>query len=394
MLLLKHLLAILLGTTVLPLRVLVNNAFYAIAALFLGVAALIVLPMDLAYTLKDKGVSNRANLLITGLIFFPLLTAMTAVALAGIAVYLTFNTVVNMLESFWVGFKNGLLYGMDGFENALASQRLFNLIPSESVLRTGVNPEHAINEVDFNGFQRVNIEDLQDVPVARKPLDVPDLESKEGQASTQLLTENQLKQIQRLIDELPKLKDPLPPLAKQQFELLQKLHTQYQDLSLKLEKVRVALEQDDKSQIKDELIVDMEVDTPILLVKQYQDGQKWLNIPATSYVTDKDNLLNWLQHSPVHPLNKDLLKEPGDYNGKKTRYIWYLLTKDNCSSQELDEAAVQIRFLVNALSIRLTEKQKLDLGLGLSSQAFFAPVVQDNSELSQGNHQSMNFGSG
>lgn len=70
MLLLKHLLAILLGTTVLPLRVLVNNAFYAIAALFLGVAALIVLPMDLAYTLKDKGVSNRANLLITGLIFF------------------------------------------------------------------------------------------------------------------------------------------------------------------------------------------------------------------------------------------------------------------------------------------------------------------------------------
>ncbi|MCW8398537.1 coiled coil protein [Legionella sp. PATHC038] len=392
--LLKHLLAILLGTTVLPFRVLVNNTFYALAALFLGVAVLVVLPINLADTLKEKGISNRVNFLITALIFLPLLTAITTVALAGIAVYLTFNTVINMLESLWVGFKNGLLYGMDGFWNALESQRLFNPIPPESSSRARVNTQHAINEVDFDGFQRVNIEDLHDVPVAPKPLEVLDLESNEGQVSTKLLNENQLKIIQKLIDELPKLKDPLPPLAKKQFESLQKLYTQYQDLSLKLEKVRLALEQDDKSQIKDELIADMEVNTPILLVKQYQDGQKWLNIPATSYVTDKNNLLQWLQHSPVHPLNKDVLKEPGDYNGKKTRYIWYLLTKDNCSSQELDEAAVQMRFLVNALSIRLTEKQKLDLGLGLSPQSFFAPVAHDNSVLSLDKDNSMNFGPG
>jgi len=66
-----------------------------------------------------------------------------------------------------------------------------------------------------------------------------------------------------------------------------------------------------------------------------------------------------------------------------TQYIWYELTKDDCSSQELDEAAAEMRILVNTLFPLLSGQQKLNLGLGSSLQAFFALAPDDNPHLPQ-----------
>lgn len=58
----------------------------------------------------------------------------------------------------------------------------------------------------------------------------------------------------------------------------------------------------------------------------------------------------------------------------ETRYIWYELTKEDCSSQELAEAAAQMKDLAQALSSRLPT-QKMNLGPGTARQSFFGSDV-------------------
>lgn len=382
MVFLRHLLAIVLGSTLLPLRILGNNAFYLMAAVLLGGVLVIDFPLSLADAFKNKGMSSVMNFLLSTFIVFPLVASIIASALAVVTAYLTYNTVINMLESFWLGFKNGLFYGMDGFWSALASQSLFDPIAYLSAFQTGVNPDELIDDVDFDGFQRIRGE-LQDVVVVREDLEVPDLQDKNPKAATQLLSDIEYKKIDELINKLSLSKEPLQPEIKRQLDALKTLYTQYKDLSQKLEDVRSALIGGDKSKIKDEMIAYNEVDTPILLVKQYNDAGVWRNVPAASYVTDKESLLRWLKLNPKHTLLKDPLKKPDAYNKMATQYIWYELTKDDCSSQELDEAAAEMRILVNALFPLLSGQQKLNLGLGSSPQAFFALAPDNNPHLPQ-----------
>ncbi|MCW8444863.1 coiled coil protein [Fluoribacter gormanii] len=386
MYILKHLLAILLGITVLPLRILAYNMVYATIALLLGVATVIGLPIAMASSFKDSGMSAMTNFLLTMMVVVPMTLAITTIALTITATYLIYNTVINMLESFWLGFKNGLLYEMDGFWSAYNSQTLFDvdLVSLFRAYVAGVNTEELIDDVDFDGFQRIRGE-LEDVVVVHEDLEVPDLEHKDSKKPSLLLDHTQLQRIDKLIKELAELKDPLPHQAKQHLESLKTLYMQYNDLSKKLDEVRTALVKNDKTQIKDEIIAYNDVETPILLVKQYKNEKdgKWYNVPANSYVTDKDSLLHWLKQNPRHPLNKDLLKNPDPYNGMTTRYTWYVLTIEECSSQELDEAAAQMSVLADTLLSILP--QKIELGLGASPQSFFGlgmnPSVSSPSNL-------------
>ncbi|WP_454782702.1 coiled coil protein [Legionella sp. WA2022007384] len=375
---LKHLLAILLGITILPLRKLAYNMWYTMLAGFAGLAAIIVLPLSLASMFKNEGMSPTKNFLLTMLVIVPIIVALISIVLAITATYLIYDTVINMLESFWDGFRGGLLYEMEGFWSAYHSQRVFN---EELFLRidafiNGINEEEPIDDVDFDGFQRVRGE-LQDVVVVHEDLEVPDLEHKDTKKTSTLLDKTQLEKIDKLIKALTHPNTPLSHQVKEQLASLKKLYMQYNDLSNKLEEVRVALVENDKTKIKDEIIAYNDVDIPILLVKQYQcsKDKKWHNVPANSYITDKESLLHWLKQKPRHPLNKDLLKTPDSYNGMKTRYTWYVLTKEDCSSQELDEAAAQMTVLATELFPLLSSSQQIELGLGSSVQSFFGSGI-------------------
>lgn len=373
---LKRLLAILLGITLLPLRALAYNALYEAIALLLSIAVLISLPIRLASIFKDNGISTVNNFLLTTLVIFPLITALTGLAVAVTSTFLVYNTVIDMLESFWLGFKNGLLYEIEGFWNAynVQSRRISNYSSQARAFQAGVNPEDLIDDVDFDGFQRIRGE-LQDVVVVHEDLEVPDLESQSPKVDDGLLNDTQLEKINQLINELNHLKEPLTPQVKRQLDDLKTLYAQYNDLAKKLEDVRTALVDNDKARIKDELIAFNEVELPILLVKQYKKENKWYNVPANSYVTDKETLLHWLKQNPKHPLNKDLLKNPEPYNKMEARYTWYKLTKDDCSSQELTEAAAQMDVLARAL---LPIMQKINLGLGSAPQSFFGTKASNS----------------
>lgn len=368
---LKRLLAIVLGVIVLPLRILAYNALYEAIAFLLGVAGVISLPIYLASVFKDLGVSTAKNFLLTTVVIFPLVATVMATTFAVITAFLVYNTAINMLESFWLGFRSGLLHEMDGFWNAFALQHTLtqDIDLHTRAFQAGVHVDDLINDVDFDGFQRIRGE-LQDVVVVKEDLEVPDLESKGPRESHTLLNDSELEKINTLIQELTNPQDPLSPEEKRQLDALKTLYTQYNDLSKKLEDVRTALMENDKTRIKDEMITYNEVETPILLVKQYMKEEQWHNVPANSYVTDKESLLHWLKQNPKHPLNKDLLKKPEPYNKMVTRYTWYELTKEECSSQELTEAAAQMNDLIHALT-PLLSLQKINRGLGRVSQSFF-----------------------
>lgn len=370
---LKRLLAIVLGVIVLPLRILAYNALYEAIAFLLGVAGVISLPIYLASVFKDLGVTTAKNFLLTTVVIFPLVAAVMATTFAVITAFLVYNTAINMLESFWLGFRSGLLHEMDGFWNAFALQHTLtqDIDLHTRAFQAGVHADDLINDVDFDGFQRIRGE-LQDVVVVKEDLEVPDLESKGPRESHTLLNDSELEKINTLIQELTNPQDPLSPEEKRQLDALKTLYTQYNDLSKKLEDVRTALMENDKTRIKDEMIAYNEVETPILLVKQYMKEEQWHNVPANSYVTDKESLLRWLKQNPKHPLNKDLLKKPEPYNKMVTRYTWYELTKKDCSSQELTEAAAQMNDLVHALT-PLLSPQKINRGLGSIPQSFFGP---------------------
>ncbi|MCW8387034.1 coiled coil protein [Fluoribacter dumoffii] len=348
---LKHLWAILLGITLLPLRVLVNNAFYALGAVILGVVAALGIPIYLAERLKKMGISHPGNFLFAALAIFPITVLLSTIALVGLMSYLIYDTITNMLGSLWLGFKNGLFGGMDGFFNALDAQPLLNPVPYMKSLRSRVNHNPLI-------------------VVVRESLEIAQLQEKEPPCPSELLTDLQLLEIADLIKQLGLDTEVINSDAKLKLEALKTLYTQYEDLQTKLEDVRLALVDDDKSRIKDEMIAYNEVETPVLLVKQYKKAEKWHNVPAASYITDKETLLHLAKINPKHPLNNDLIKAPQPYNGMESRYIWYELSEHQCSSQELGEAAAEMRVLMKSL-LSLAVKKKFAADLGTHHQTFF-----------------------
>ncbi|MCE0722434.1 coiled coil protein [Legionella resiliens] len=368
---LKRLLAIVLGVIVLPFRILAYNAFYEAIAFLLGVSSVISLPIYFASAFNNLGISIAKNVLMTTLIIFPLVATGVAITFAAASAFLVYHTIINILESFWLGFRSGLLHEMAGFWNALASQTTLiqDIDLHMRAFQAGVHADELIDDVDFDGFQRIR-EELQDVVVVKEDLDVPDLERKAPRGSHPL-NDIELKKINTLIKNLTNSQDSLSLEEKKRLDALKTLYTQYNDLSKKLEDVRTALVENDKTRIKDEMIAFNEVETPILLVKQYKKEEQWHNVPASSYVTDKESLLHWLKQNPKHPLNKDTLKKPEYYKQMETQYIWYELTKDECTSQELAEIATQMSDLLQML-LPLVPKQKMNIGLCTASQSFFS----------------------
>jgi len=58
----------------------------------------------------------------------------------------------------------------------------------------------------------------------------------------------------------------------------------------------------------------------ILLVKQYQKDRVWLPVPLGTHVFDKDSLKQWLLEHAVHPLTRDKMTQPSDYEADNVLY--------------------------------------------------------------------------
>ncbi|WP_115704717.1 coiled coil protein [Legionella sainthelensi] len=372
---LERLLAIFLGIVVLPLRVFAYHALGAIIALLVGLFASFGLPLSLVLTLHHEGLS-KTNIFLALFFVFPITAIIITGALSLLMVFLLCSTIVDTAEALGLGFINSLLYGMDGFWNTLSTQQIF----SQAVwnpIRVFVGLAN-MNQLISNGEDQRIMDGLQNFEIVQEDIEIPDLQNKEPREPPMLLKETELKKIEELITQLTYIQESLTQSVKEQLTILKVLYSQYKDLFSKLEKVHLALMRHEKSQIKDELIAHNKVRIPILLAKQYKKGEYWYHVPAASYVTDRDSFLHLLKYSPKHPLNRDFFKRPKSYNQMETRYIWYELTENYCSSQELSEVVIELRVVMNALLSQMNEIKRMNVSIDTFSPAFFGPAIKNN----------------
>ncbi|KTD14584.1 coiled coil protein [Legionella gratiana] len=376
MYILERLLALFLGIIVVPLRVLACHLLYAMIALLIGVCASIGIPLSLALTLNYQGMSKAVNIPLTLFFVFPMTAVLITSALVLLASYFLYSMIIHTVEALWLGFKNSLFYGMDGFWNTLSTQQIVSQdVWNQIRAFLGLDDREELNEaIYYAGDQRI-AEGGLDLEIVDEDFEILDLQSKEPREPPILFDEIELKKIEELMEYVTNFKEPLAQLTKEQFIVLQTLYTQYQDLFSKLEEVRFALIDNEKSKIKDELIAYNKVNIPILLVKQYKKGERWYHVPASSYVTDKESFLHLLKKNPMHPLIRDRFKKPEPYHHMETRYLWYELTENDCSSQELSDAVVEIRVLVDRLLSQLSETQRINFSMWASCHAFFGSVT-------------------
>ncbi len=376
-----RLLAMLLGVTVLPIRAVLGFIERAILITLLSLAAIIGVPIFLAYLFNSTGMPKIANVLITVFIVAPISTFLILGATAFVAGSLVVSTLFTIAKSIWTGLTSGLLKGFDGFLEAFRAQpaAATNLIMSLGAFlnRNAAAADDQIGAVEFDGFQQI-VGELVDVVVQPREHDVPDLMGETQKVGELVLTAPEINTVDEFLSKIPTINKPLAPAVKLEVELLKTRVAQYKSLSTRLEKAKELLTSGEKSKIDEELM-NLEVETPIYFAKQYQDESgKWLNVPAAGYITDKASLLQWLKTKPTHPFNRESIKNPPNYKDKPTRYQWHELTKDNCYSQELGECADEIRGLIKKITPKLDAIELQSPRPGSSRDSMFSQSAETN----------------
>jgi hypothetical protein len=365
-------LALFLGVTALPLRVIYNSIQLAAAVFLLGLGAIIGIPVMLGIILNNRGHAFYTNFLFNAFIIAPIVLLTVIVGLPAAAIYLFYSTTKDILRITWAALKSGYMEGMEGFWRIWGNQTGFldNLLLRLRVFTNRYAEEHQINRVEDFDLMSLDLTELVEVIRPTQSHDIQDLEVKIPATSN---LESLF--IQRGCDLMKQISIPdtlVPPLIKAKGEELKQKIERYQELSGRLEGVQKALINNNLEGIKNEVIVGIEIKTPILFFKQYNGKDNiWHAVPASSNITDKDSLLTWLKENPTHPLTRDVIKSPWTYNGMFTRYKWHTLTAEHCMAQELIEGAAEIQKLLETLSAQLDAATLNKRSPGSAPQAFF-----------------------
>ncbi|MCL9684752.1 hypothetical protein [Legionella maioricensis] len=372
---LKRLFAMLLGITVLPARAIYYGLEFGVVALFTGFTILFAAPVVAAYLLHSIGISWSLNLFLSLFLAIPTAVVVVPVGLAVAAFYMIATTIVDVFKMAWLGLENGLVDGLDGFRRTWNNQNSPVQRVSSAISNAVRAYSHRMESVadQMNNEDDYNLMAFVDVP--KQPHEVPDMQEEPiSDSEANLLTAEEIKAAEELINEFSTLNIALAPRLKEQVNLLSVRTARYKDLSSLLDSVKKALIANDLSEVEDQLVY-MDVTTPILLVKQYQTpDNNWHSVPANSYVGDHDNFYQAVRENARHPLNRDYVANPTAYEGLPTRYRWHYLTANACSAQELHEGSEEIRTLLETLPEQLTAAKQKASSPGSSPHALFSTV--------------------
>lgn len=367
---LERLAAAFMGATFLPVRSAYHSIEFAIAALVAGLGLIVGAPMLSSVLFNRADYSIAKNLTYTLFGVFPLTVVVVFSSLVACSGYLLVTTAVNIAKYSHRGFMSGLNDGFDGFWQTYTGQRsylqamIFRL--DELILQ--LREERAYNEADFNILELINTQ-----PAPHVESNFSELQSAMPSQNVKPLDEAELTRAKKMLNAYAALSVTIAPKIKEMIQTVQILIERHHTLSTDLEHVRIALSgQGRLDTLEDQLIPYSEVKTPIFLAKHYlATNNEWNSVPANGYISDKDALLNWLKNKPIHPLNRDNLRVPPKYLDRPTRYVWHLLTKDNCSVQELEESAQEIRQLTNLLDKELLKFKLQKVRANRSFQSIF-----------------------
>ncbi|CEG57939.1 hypothetical protein [Legionella fallonii] len=384
----ERLLAMLLGVTALPLRVIYNSVQSVIQALSITFSALFWVPAFISTVLDRRGFSFHNNLLVTAFLVVPISVALIVIGLGLTGIYLVYSTLVDLISMTWSGLTTGFTDGMDGFWELWASQSS-NLDWLVLMLQENTNQfakEHQINNVEDFDLMQIDVTQLVDVESTLVEHEIPNMQIPVPSSFATLLKHEELQEAEVLNKKFLELDTPLSPELKKQLSQLKIKIERYKSLADRLSSVYQALADGHVTNIDNEVIEGVDVVTPILWFKQYNKDNNWYIVPGSSHVTDKDSLLHWLKLSPTDPNNRDIVKEPSRYKRMPTRYRWHSLTLEYCFAQELHEIAVEVQQLLETLPKELETLKDNRMSIGAVPQRFFGASLATGTEEPKASH--------
>lgn len=348
------------GAFLFPGYTIIKYLLTTLALAVLGVVALVAIPLIFTGLFKQMKMPLLLNLALQLFVIMPLAAlALTGATLILIPI-LAITCILDVIYSFVRGISLGIMHGFSEVrEQAILYIPLF-LKPLFSLLSGIIESINQDNVGGLNGDEFGNYEVDEEEFINstlynehERPLDVnnsPDLEINIPESSNQLLSDEEISNLNLLITTLNEKENNSP-----QFSLLKTRLERYQELSAILAPLKTAVTNDEGElctqvdgeldEICDERLMNLPIKTPILFFQQQKINDKWSTvIPATTYLADKENLLAWLTTKKTHPITRDPIDAPSAHNGNETRYVWHTI-KDlkNPACLELIQNAKDLR---------------------------------------------------
>ncbi|MDX1838817.1 hypothetical protein DIZ81_13745 [Legionella taurinensis] len=324
--------AILLGPLVLLLKFALVQLFVALGYVVAALAWVVLAPALASAVLNAWGL-NSTLAMIVAVLFAPVFWLISAGLVPVLAIWALSTAIGDGIKVFFQGLAAAFLDGWQGVgENfsqpiayfATASTYLLGLI--------NLTPDRA--PASDNSPQSVDVDDL------KQEMGDVKLESLDIGNTTSLLQEakgidpDQLKQAERLVrfhEQAEKLKAELE---------------RHYHLAENLSGIAKALEHKTPLTLEDELFPHMEIERPVLLVKEYLDNDQWRTVPGSTKITDYNSLKTWINQNAVIPTTRDSISSPTPYQGKKCRYAYYPFS---VVCNELVESSARIKQLTAGL---------------------------------------------
>jgi hypothetical protein len=235
------------------------------------------------------------------------------------------------LSSF-LGYWLGLLLGYSAVENARPS-----MSEDEELAAAMQN-----SLVEQNQHQPIDKNDLKIDPPAAVSAD-------------SMLTTQQLDDIKKLVGRL-EINRSHSLEIRALIDELKVLQFHCQRVTENLELIKESFDNKNTEPLTCEL-TDLEINNPVVLIKQYSKDGLWHIIPNSIWFSD-EWMVEQLLRSPRHPTIRDEWKNPNPHRGSPTRYAWYPLTQELCSVPELDAMIVRMKELFEELSTMFPKQQE------------------------------------
>lgn len=327
---LNHASAFLLGPLLLLIKYLLIQFFVALSFVGLTIAFVVMSPVLLGFALNILGV-NSTLAMIFGVLLAPFALFVSVCAVPIVSLYCIGLAIGDALKVFFEGFGAALYDGWAGiFENfaqpigyfSSTGQSLLVLIHRLVIPANNSHP-HDPQTIDLDELQQEHDAIESNLPDVHEMRDLL-------QEATNTIQPDALKQATTLVH-----------FHEQAEKLKAELERHYQ-LAKNLSEVAEAMDQKKTPALEDELFEKMELERPVLFVKEYLDHDKWHAVPGSTKITDYNSLKTWLNQNAIIPTTRDSIHSPTPYQGKKCRYAYYPFS---VKCKELVESSVRINQL-------------------------------------------------
>lgn len=340
------------GAVLYPLKALILSAVFIFATLGLALGAIVILPIFFTVVAVENSEDKFFSGLLTWLFTSFILLILVPLITLGLLVVEIYFGVEDFFKSLFLGFT-------DGFENGLFFHVLKRALFDFAVFNRGIAViRTALNELSAQGSPGINDDGLaelyQDFNLSEKVN-----HSFEALSEVELEQARGIKELAKLVEKYESLHGRLSVL-----DAAMTSRTSEQDW----------LDDDvDNGGVEDEVVSNMPILEPALLVKKYQDTEGVWRVINTKII-DKPSMEKWLKQHNSHPVTRESMTQadPCIVDGVERQTCYKIRPYQNMNdAEELIECSLVIREAIQGNRLMNTKNAR-------ASAQLTEVIVQDN----------------